>query len=118
MPRDVRISVATIALWANALFWLLMAVGPALLASHPTTLLLGAVVLAESILYALCVYGLRRRVRALYVFALVLSGGTAILSVTDQFGLLDAVSFGLSLWAFIAMLLVRTRLFPDTKRST
>jgi lysylphosphatidylglycerol synthetase-like protein (DUF2156 family) len=107
-PRTISITLIIILM--NAVFWLgyaaWMAFGsmPAFAAFPVLRWIMAGLALASAAALAVTAFFLRRRIRLAYWFGLILLAVLAVLSITDEFGLLDLVSLLLSLVPLALML--------------
>ncbi|MER2598822.1 MAG: hypothetical protein ABTQ73_04835 [Caldilineales bacterium] len=101
LPRTVTLTLGLILL--NAAFWLgftlFAAAGaiPGIALSDTVKWSMTALALAAAVALIVLVLLLARRVRPAFYLAVVVLTGIALLSITDQFGLLDLLSLLLSL---------------------
>lgn len=113
MSNPIRPKASIALLITNTLFWFFAA---SFLSfsnfSANANIVVKALLFIEAFLYLICVYGLYKKNRLIYIFSLILTFGNSILSLTDELDISDLVSFILSLVTFITLL----TLWGDIKR--
>jgi hypothetical protein len=114
MNKAALFKSCQILLLANIVFWLLAAISFSPLKSAGGSYLLVKILLfLEPCLYLVCLAGIMKGIRLLYLFSLLLTLGNAVLSITDQMGIYDYLSLGLSLMTFLNLvwLKVKTKVY-------
>ena len=92
----------------NIIFWFLVALYFSFFkfASNNNYLVLKLLLFAEPILYYISFIGISKKIKLIYYFSILLAFGNAVLSITDQIGLFDFISLGLSLPTFLNLLFI------------
>ena len=118
MSTSFRLKTAKTLLVVNAIFWLVAAVY-ALLSNHDTgtNAIVVAMLFAEPVVYLVAVYGVAQRIKLFYLFALLLTLGNTVLSITDEIGWLDMLSLVLSFAAFVSLLALWHHFMANGARS-
>lgn len=105
MSNPIRLKASIALLIANTIFWFFAA--SFLSFSNfgaNANMVVKALLFMEAFLYLICVYGLYKKYKLVYLFSLILTFGNSILSLTDELDISDLASFILSLVTFITLL--------------
>jgi hypothetical protein len=104
---------------SNILFWTFVALYSWFVqyAGNNNYLVIKILLFAEPLLYLICLIGIDRRIKLVYLFSIVLALGNTILSVTDQVGLSDVVSLVLSGLLFLNLVFIWRSIFGNTGRT-
>lgn len=108
MSNPLQLKTSIILLITNTLFWFFAAIF--LLFSNfgaNANTVVKTLLFMEAFLYLICVYGLYKQSRLVYIFSLILTFGNSILSLSDELDISDLVSLILSLITFITLLTLR-----------
>ena len=65
----------------------------------------------EVILYSISLIGVSNKIKLIYLGSIILAFGNTVLSLTDQIGVVDIMSFVLSLLAFVNLLIIWKHIF-------
>lgn len=94
----------------NIVFWFVLAV-LFTFAQAEASLMVKLLLFAEVVLYGVALYGFVKKVKWIYVLSILFAGENALLSITDQMGVMDVLSFVLSAAAFVCLLMVWKSVF-------
>ncbi len=113
MTKTNLLKSCQLLLIANIVFWLLTAVYFSFFkfATNDNYFILKILLFAEPVLYSLSLVGIVKRIKIIYLFSILLTFGNTILSITDQMGIYDYLSLGLSILAFLNLLLLWRTVF-------
>lgn len=93
-------------LLVNAAFWLVYAIYFSFLWfwGRPEYLIIKILLFMEPILYVGSLWGFVKRNRYIYICSVLFVFANTILSITDQFGILDLLSLGISFVCLVGLL--------------
>ena len=114
MHKNHLIKISKILLITNTIFWLIIA-------SYFSLSKFGAnahwiikiLLFLESILYTISYVGVVKKIKIIYLFAIILAFGNTILSLTDQIDLSDIISLLLSAITFLFLLSIWKIIFNN-----
>lgn len=113
MTKTRLLKSCQLLLIVNIIFWLLIAFSSLLWSnSH---LIIKTLLFVEPVIYFVSLLGIRRRIKTVYLFSIILALGNTILSITDQMGLSDVASLVLSALVFLNLVLIWKTIFSKTE---
>ena len=93
----------------NIAFWLFMSFYHLIGSSN--YLVIKILLFMEVILYSISLIGVSNKIKLIYLGSIILAFGNTVLSLTDQIGVVDIMSFVLSLLAFVNLLIIWKHIF-------
>jgi len=112
MTKTKLLKSCQLLLIVNIIFWLFIAFS-SLLESN-SHLVVKTLLFVEPVLYFVSLLGIRRKVKTIYLFSIILALGNTILSIIDQIGLSDIISLILSALVFLNLVLIWKTIFIKT----
>jgi hypothetical protein len=80
-------------------------------ATNSNYLIIKILLFTEPILYLISLVGVIKKIKLIYIFSILFTLGNAILSITDQVGLYDAISLILSASVFLNLIFIWKYIF-------
>ncbi len=109
MTKNNLLKLCQLLLATNLVFWFLVAFYFSFFkfVTNGNYFVFKLLLFLEPILYLVSLVGILKKIKLVYFFSLLLTFGNAVLSVTDQMGVYDYLSLGLSILTFVSLLVIR-----------
>lgn len=115
--KDNHIKIITlILLTLNALVWIVFSFFYFFVVDQPnilreTKIIVSLLLFIDGIFYITAIAGIIKRIKVIYIFALVLVLGNALLSICDETGIVDISMCVLNIIIFVLLIMQRKNIF-------
>lgn len=117
MNNPILLKSCKLLLLVNTIFWLVLAIYFSFFEyeDNNNLIVIKILLFLESIFYFIALIGVIKKIKLIYLAAIILALGNTILSLTDQIDLSDIISLILSGVTFINLILIWKLIFKNNK---